>query len=108
MPSPIENMEAAIQTFKERNLVYGDNWKRFGPVMAALFPKGILITTEEEWNRFGCFLQVMSKITRYANNIAIGHIDSIHDAGVYSFMLESLDQEAEEKRSDAVWIPTDL
>jgi hypothetical protein len=98
--SPLDCMRDAQQTFAERAAVYGDNYLRFGRVMAAMFPHGINITTVEDWNRIGIFVQQVSKLTRYSNDFSKGHIDSQHDLGVYSFMLESLDRIAEGQRSD--------
>ena len=37
--SPIECMEKALETFKERNKIYGDNYHQHGKVMMALFTK---------------------------------------------------------------------
>jgi hypothetical protein len=89
----ISNMERALKTYKTRNRVYGNNYKRFGAIMAALYPNGVTIKTEHEWNRFGIILQKISKLSRYVTDPMNGHIDSIHDDGVYSFMLEELDSE---------------
>lgn len=89
----ISNMERALSTYRDRNRVYGNNYKRFGIIMHSLYPKGVDFTTPEQWNRFGIILQMISKLSRYVTDPAAGHIDSIHDMGVYSFMLEELDAE---------------
>ena len=99
MYSPLDCMRSAQETFAERQLVYGDNYLRFGKVMEALFPDGFQISKADDWNRFGILVQEISKLTRYCNNFQEGHIDSQHDLGVYAFMLESLDQKAEAKRN---------
>jgi hypothetical protein len=98
--SPLECIQDATETFRERAAVYGDNYLRFGHVMQALFPDGVTINNADDWNRFGIIIQKVSKLSRYATNPYCGHIDSTHDDGVYSFMLESLDRAAEAKRSD--------
>jgi len=36
---------------------------------------------------------IVAKLTRYAQNWPDTHIDSVHDMGVYAFMLESLDHD---------------
>ena len=36
------------ETFRERNKVYGDNYKRVGEVMNALFPDGVELKTVED------------------------------------------------------------
>ena len=91
---PIECLEEALRTFKERNKQYGDNYLTHGQVMTALFPKGVKLETVEDWNRFGIVNMVVAKLTRYAQawpQVNKSTIDSVHDLGVYAFMLESLD-----------------
>ena len=84
-------LQAAARTYLKRNAVYGNNYKEFGRVMQGLFPRGLTLTTEEEWNRFGVFVMVMVKVTRYAQNFKRGgHADSAHDLAVYAAMLEEL------------------
>jgi len=78
-----------LKTFKERNKIYGDNWKRIGCVLEALFPDGVTIKTAKEHNRYHLFMMIMVKITRLSTT-NINHIDSAHDIAVYSAMLESL------------------
>jgi hypothetical protein len=93
MPTPIENMEQAIETFKERNKTYGDNYLQHGKVMQALFPNGVDLKTLKEHNRFGIINMIVAKLTRYCQG-AQPHKDSIHDLGVYAFMLESIDDDS--------------
>ena len=82
------------ELYKERNKLYGDNYKRFGVIMKALFPMGISLYDEDEHNRFGVFVQIVAKITRYAEQFKVGgHPDSLDDTAVYSMMLQELDQE---------------
>jgi hypothetical protein len=79
-------MEAA-DTFRERNKVYGDNYKNVGNVMMSMFPKGIELRTAEDFNKWHLFELMVVKMTRFANS-NLTHQDSIHDLGVYSFMVE--------------------
>ena len=89
-----ERLMKAAETYEERNKVYGNTYKRYGHVVAALFPKGVTIKTVDEHNRFGVLTMVIGKLTRYCTNFEKGgHTDSIHDLGVYAFMLEELDAE---------------
>tara|TARA_R100001443_G_scaffold487_6_gene2034 strand:+ start:12540 stop:12893 length:354 start_codon:yes stop_codon:yes gene_type:complete len=88
-----QNLEQALKTFKERNKLYGKNYYKFGKVMEKLFPNEVVLKTEGDYNRFGVFVQIVSKITRYSNNFSNGgHKDSIHDTGVYAFIMEELDE----------------
>lgn len=84
----------AANIYEERNKLYGDNYKRFGQVMMHLFPSGVSLRTIEDHNRFGVFVQMVSKLTRYAEQFAKGgHSDSLDDLSVYSMMLRELDDE---------------
>lgn len=85
-------LQEAADTFRERNKVYGDNYLRVGAVMAALFPNGLTVKTEHDWNRLHIFLLDIVKKTRYVQNWVDGHNDSVRDATVYSAMLESIDR----------------
>lgn len=84
--------------YEERNKVYGDNYLKFGVVMAEIFPNGITLNTAEDFNRFGIFVQKVSKLTRYASQYENGgHDDSLLDDSVYSIMLLELDDLANQK-----------
>lgn len=84
----------AAATYEERNKVYGDTYKNFGSAMAAAFPNGLVVKTADDWNRVGLMVQIMGKVTRYAAQFENGgHLDSAHDACVYSAMLEELTRE---------------
>jgi hypothetical protein len=79
-------------TYRERNAVYGDNYKQFGNVMKGLFPKGLRASTVDEFNRLGVLVQVVSKVSRMAENFNRGgHADSTHDLMVYAAMLAELE-----------------
>ena len=91
--SPVDCMEEAFKTFKARNKDYGDNYLNHGRVMMALFPKGVNLKTIEDYNRFGIINMLVAKLTRYCQGWPKSHQDSIHDLGVYAFILESLDDD---------------
>lgn len=89
-----EIMAEGAKTYKERNLVYGDSYKEFGPVMKALFPDGISVDSIQDLNRIGVLNMIVSKLMRYCNNFHNGgHPDSIQDMMVYCAMLAELDKE---------------
>jgi hypothetical protein len=94
-----EIMEQMAATFRERNKVYKDNWKRHIKMLMGLFPDGITIKTEEEWARFNFFLMITVKLSRYVEQWNEGgHSDSMHDAAVYAAMLEAFDESVKEKK----------
>lgn len=76
-------------TYRERNKVYGDNYKRVGDVMMALFPDGVKVENAHEFNVWHLFELMIVKLTRFANS-ELSHVDSIHDLAVYAAMVEAL------------------
>jgi len=94
--SPDEILAAAAKTYKERNAVYGDNYKMVAKLMAVLFPKGVppeLVLKDH----FHLFELKLVKLSRFAiSNLT--HVDSIHDDAVYSAMIESIITEEGEKK----------
>lgn len=81
----------AAATYRERNKIYGDNYQRFGHVMLALFPAGLVMKTAEDFNRLGVFVQCLSKFSRYAEQLPSGgHADSALDLATYAAMLREL------------------
>lgn len=81
--------------YKQRNAIYGNNYKLFGHAMTALFPDGITIKTEEDWNRLSLFLHCADKLSRYAASFKQGgHVDSLDDLSVYAQMLQEVDGES--------------
>jgi hypothetical protein len=93
-----EALRACADTYEERNAIYGDSYKQLGWVMMALFPEGITLKSVADFNRFGCFFEMVNKMQRYGNTFHKGgHEDSTHDISVYSQMLQELDHEASQK-----------
>jgi len=87
-----QRLSDLAELFEGRQAIYGDNYKRFGDVMAALFPGGCEIHTEHDWNRWGLLVQMVYKLTRYASQMADGgHPDSLDDLAVYTMMLREID-----------------
>ena len=76
------------KTYRERNAVYGDNFKMVAKLMAVLFPQGVpseLVVQDQ----FHLFELVLVKLSRYAIS-GLTHIDSAHDAAVYFAMCEAI------------------
>lgn len=89
---PDEMLKDLAAIFAERNPIYGDNFIYFGKIMLGLFPNGILLKTEDDFIRIGMFVQIVSKVSRYAPNLASGgHADSLDDISVYCQMLQYFD-----------------
>lgn len=82
------------ETYRERNKVYGDNWRKVGDFLAALFPNGVTLEKPEDHNRYHFLVMIAVKLTRYAQNWDRGgHEDSLLDSAVYSAILAELDRE---------------
>lgn len=93
--SAAANISHALYTYLERNKQYGNSYHKFGEIMMALFPNGLELRSKEDFNRYGVIFMMISKINRYTQHPDKGHLDSAHDLGVYSFMLEELDSIAQ-------------
>lgn len=86
----------AAKTYFERNSVYGDNYKRVGGAMAALFPNGVKLDSEVAFNRWHILELILVKLSRFAVAVERGesHQDSIRDLAVYAAILEEIDTNA--------------
>lgn len=94
LPYVSKMLRECADLFAERNAVYKDNFRMVGRVMQAMFPEGITIKGEDEFNRWHLFELSIVKLTRYA--IAYkegGHKDSLDDMIVYAAMVAALDAE---------------
>lgn len=89
----VKELEGKAALFQQRHAVYGDNYKRFGPVMTMLLDGQALSTRSmRDMSRLGLFVQLVSKITRYGENFNRGgHADSLDDIAVYAMMLKEID-----------------
>ncbi len=88
-PTVPDILTKMAETYKERNKVYGDNYKNVGRVMKALFPDGVELRSAEDFNTWHLFELIVVKLIRFAN-ADLSHKDSIHDIAVYAAMLEEL------------------
>lgn len=94
MKTAAEFLREGAKTFEDRNAVYGNNYLNVGKAFEGFFPEGVTIKTADDWNRMHILMLQIVKLSRYCNNFEKGgHADSIHDATVYSAMLESIDAE---------------
>lgn len=87
-------LNEAAETFKERNAVYGSNYKMVGQLMKVLFPGGVSPELLHS-DMFHLFELKLVKISRFAIS-GMTHVDSIHDDCVYSAMIESILSEKEQ------------
>ncbi len=88
-------LDEMADTFRQRNAVYGDNYRMVGKMMAVLFPKGVPPEVLHS-DQFHLFELKLVKLSRFAIS-GLTHQDSIHDDGVYSAMIESIVIEQQQK-----------
>ena len=50
-----EILEEMARTFRERNEVYGDNYKNVGAVMKSLFPGNVNLNSVDDYNMWHLF-----------------------------------------------------
>lgn len=95
LPYVADELVSKAKLFAQRAALYGNNYVRFGPIMAQLMAtQSLNPASEKDMARFGVFVQVVSKITRYAENFNRGgHDDSLDDIAVYAMMLKALDND---------------
>lgn len=86
-----ERLAELGEIYKERNKTYGDNFLYFGKMMLGMFPNGLELKTEEDFNRFGIFMQICTKVSRYGQTFKLGHADSLDDIAVYAMMQRYVD-----------------
>jgi len=101
-PFVATELKAKAELFNERHKDYGDNYKHFGYIMGQLFTNGEMFDTRnpDTMNRLGIFVQMITKLTRYAQNFHKGgHDDSLDDLVVYAMMLKELDVEVRARES---------
>ena len=87
LPNAADILQEMANTFRERNAVYGSNYKMIAPLMDVLFPEGVpseLVHTHK-WHLFEL---ILVKLSRLAIS-RLEHVDSIRDMGVYCAMVEA-------------------
>ena len=95
-------LEKLADLYRQRNKLYGNDYKRCGEAYMALFPNGLTLRTAEDFTRFVIFSLGFGKQIRYANNFTRGgHADSLDDSSVYSQMLQELDTDAKARRKQS-------
>lgn len=88
---PVEvNLKESADTFISRNTEYGDAYKKHGKVLMGLFPDGITLNTEEDFNKMSTIFAITGKLARVTHNLSVGHSDSAADMIVFSAMLKEL------------------
>jgi hypothetical protein len=86
-------LDQMADTFRQRNAVYGDNYRMVAKLMKVLFPNGV--PSEVVFSdQFHLFELKLVKLSRFAIS-GLTHIDSIHDDAVYAAMIESILHEKE-------------
>jgi hypothetical protein len=88
---PNEQLEQLAKLYIDKNKQYGDAYLTAGKIFHTLFPEGLNISTEKEFNRFAIFNHIINKVIRYSANWDYGHDDSLLDLAIYATMLLEID-----------------
>jgi hypothetical protein len=89
-------LQAATETYVQRNNLYADNFVRLGAVMHAMFPAGLMVQSPHDWQRLYAFMMLQVKQTRYAAQWRNGgHPDSSIDTVVYAALQKEIDDSAD-------------
>ena len=105
---PDDYLEQSADLYRYKHTIYGDNYRIIGKVMSTMFPDGITLKSEDDWNRIHLFLLSMVKKTRYANNYNLGgHEDSVADDIVYMAILQEIDGECVNKMAKDILTATE-
>lgn len=97
MSNAADILDQMAATYRERNAVYGSNFKMVAPLVRTLFPDGVPaeLVASDKWHLFEL---ILVKLSRLAIS-GVTHVDSIHDMGVYCAMVEQcMLDEAKEKQ----------
>ena len=88
----VDSIEKLKNIYLQRNKLYGNGYKAVGKTMVALFPEGIELKTESDFNRFLSFIQMVYKLSREATQFKNGgHPDSLDDLAIYAMIQKELD-----------------
>ena len=87
-----EIMKANADLYRQRNKNYKDGYKNFGRVMMGLYPDGLTLKTEEEFNKLGVFVMIVSKVMRIASS-DMEPTDNVDDLQVYAAMLKEIGED---------------
>jgi hypothetical protein len=88
-----DHLESGAKTFRERNLLYGDNYLNTGKLLNQMFPMGLELKNEKDWDFICALLNCQMKLLRAAVHYSIkgeAHADSIHDLMVYASMMAEI------------------
>jgi hypothetical protein len=89
-------LEEMANTFRQKNIKYGDNWEKVGHMFVTLFPEGIMLRTFDDFVKFHFISWIIGKFSRWASDGKFdGSDDSLHDAGVYIAMFQAFSEMVE-------------
>jgi hypothetical protein len=92
--TPSDQLVELANLYDKRNQEYGPNYKEAGPVLEALFTKGVELDTPLNFNRFCIIVHIITKLMRYCNNFYTPeNSDHLKDMAVYATILLELDEE---------------
>jgi hypothetical protein len=89
--------QEAMELCMKKNKDYGNAKEVAGKIMKMMFPNGIKLETDHQFNEFNMFVMIMSKFIRFANlsqSKGVPNFESIEDTlkdlGNYAFILKNM------------------
>jgi len=89
--------------FDTKNKDYGDAYEKFGNIMKALFPDGIVLNAVDDFEKFAILNHIITKLIRISNLQFIARIinhesidDTCNDLSIYSQMFKKTKGESHE------------
>lgn len=90
-----EHLRELAELYEEKRKEYKNAYYKHGAIMKALFPTGIVLYSELDFNRFALLDLMVVKLNRYSEAFKAEKTspDSLDDLAVYSAMLREIDDE---------------
>lgn len=90
-----ELMQEAIDLYSKKGATYGHTYLEFGHLMECIFTDGIQLKDYEDFNRFAALSMVVHKLLRYGNlwDDPERASEELRDMGVYSFILQEINDD---------------
>ena len=93
--------EERKELFTKKNENYGNSFRKTGQILKIIFEEPIKLETEKDYVTFGLVVRKLDKLVRYCNLRFTGEKDkvgesikdTIGDDGVYSFILQGVEEE---------------
>ena len=90
----VERLHNIAELYADRNATYQNTHVRFGRIMEAMIPEGVMVGTANDWARIFLLVMRLAKEDRNCRVLAMGggaHEDSLNDLAAYAQMTNELE-----------------